>query len=180
MKVIEKVLNMYSDGARVQGKDGSLPLHLACARQMLLPAVELLIETYPEGMKVQNNDGYTPLEISKIRDEKRKALTAAKELEEPSLDDSMLSIPLDNQDCSQILLHALTSKRPQTAAQLSQAFLRKCTRKFSEQKNKVASDSVRDVFRGLDMRMCTAFAVERLRPDILHANQALVIKELEV
>jgi hypothetical protein len=180
IKVIENVLDMYADGAMVQGKDGSLPLHLACTRQMPLPAVGLLVETYPEGMEVRNNDGYTPLEVSRIRDEKRKMLVTAKEIEEPPIDGSISSIPLDKHNCSQILLHSLTSKCPQAAIQLSEAFLRKSTRKFSEQKNKFASDNVRDVFRGLDMRMCTAFAVERFRMDIPLANQGLLVQELEV
>jgi ankyrin repeat protein len=119
IEVIEILLDTYADGTLVQGKDGALPLHLACLRQMPLPVVELLVETYPEGMKVKNNDGYTPLEVSNIRDERRKVLVTAKQLEKPLPNDS---IPFERRICSHVLRNALMSKCPLEAVQLSPVF----------------------------------------------------------
>jgi Ankyrin repeats (3 copies) len=136
MEIIKILLEIHANGTMVQGKDGSLPLHLACLRQMpLLPVVELLVQTCPDGLKVKNNDGYMPLEVSKIRDERREVLVTVKQSDKILPNDS---IPIIERRiiCSHVLRNALMSKCPLEAVQLSHAYLRKSTRKFSEQKNK--------------------------------------------
>jgi len=184
IKVVERLIDVYTDGCKVQGKDGSLPLHLACSRQVSLEIIQVLVESYPGGLQVKNAAGHTPLEVSRLLDERKKAGLNhdSMALLSPSSRHRMAvdPVPFDRRICSVVLRTALLAKTPKTAVPLSLTYLRKCTRKFSDSKNKIASDTMSDTFRGLDMKTCIGFGVYRFRPNVLLSNPEELVKELEV
>jgi hypothetical protein len=57
----ELLLELDAFAARIQDREGQLPLHLACQRDPLHPVVKQLVRAYPEALCRRHSGGVTPV-----------------------------------------------------------------------------------------------------------------------
>ncbi|GHP07136.1 hypothetical protein PPROV_000587900 [Pycnococcus provasolii] len=63
--VVSALLIAYPDGARIQDKNGDLPLHYAAEIDASVDVVSVLLNAYPGGAQIKDNQGNLPLHYNR-------------------------------------------------------------------------------------------------------------------
>lgn len=73
-----QILELLKDGSddvkkdvKKKGKNGRLPIHVACENDQSEEVIDALIKAYPDGLKVEDKDGRLPIHVACLRAEQR-------------------------------------------------------------------------------------------------------------